>query len=102
LRVKESDRLTATARGLRAIGTQVEETADSLAVAGAGNLPGGATIAANLDHRMAMAFLVAGMATAMPVDIDDARTIDTSFPGFMALMNGLGARLETVDAATAP
>ncbi|MEC8387189.1 MAG: 3-phosphoshikimate 1-carboxyvinyltransferase, partial [Pseudomonadota bacterium] len=102
LRVKESDRLTATARGLRAIGAQVEETADSLAVAGAGNLPGGATIAANLDHRMAMAFLVAGMATAMPVDIDDARTIDTSFPGFMALMNGLGARLETVDAATAP
>ncbi|MEC7676332.1 MAG: 3-phosphoshikimate 1-carboxyvinyltransferase, partial [Pseudomonadota bacterium] len=102
LRVKESDRLTATARGLRAIGTQVEETADSLAVAGAGNLPGGATIAANLDHRMAMAFLIAGMATAMPVDIDDARTIDTSFPGFMALMNGLGARLETVDAATAP
>ena len=102
LRVKESDRLTATARGLRAIGTQVEETADSLAVAGAGNLPGGATIAANLDHRMAMAFLVAGVATAMPVDIDDARTIDTSFPGFMALMNGLGARLETVDAATAP
>ncbi|MEC8085103.1 MAG: 3-phosphoshikimate 1-carboxyvinyltransferase, partial [Pseudomonadota bacterium] len=102
LRVKESDRLTATARGLRAIGTQVEETADSLAVAGAGNLPGGATIAANLDHRMAMAFLVAGMATAMPVDIDDARTIDSSFPGFMTLMNGLGARLEMVDEASAP
>ena len=58
----------------------MEEAADSLAVAGAGNLPGSATIAANLDFRMAMAFLVAGMATAMPVDIDDARTIDTSFP----------------------
>ncbi len=95
LRVKESDRLAATATGLRAIGALVDEGADSLTVRAGGNFRGGATIAANLDHRMAMAFVVAGMRTAQPVTIDDARTIDTSFPGFSALMNGLGARIET-------
>ncbi|MBM3732835.1 MAG: 3-phosphoshikimate 1-carboxyvinyltransferase [Acidimicrobiia bacterium] len=95
LRVKESDRLAAMARGLAACGVKVEEGEDWLAVEGAGAPPGGRTrIAVNLDHRIAMAFLVLGMASRDGVAIDDARPIETSFPGFVALMNGLGARLE--------
>jgi 3-phosphoshikimate 1-carboxyvinyltransferase len=95
LRVKESDRLAAMARGLAASGVKVEEGEDWLAVEGTGTPPGGqARIAVNLDHRIAMAFLVLGMASRDGVAIDDARPIETSFPGFVALMNGLGARLE--------
>ncbi len=94
LRVKESDRLAAMARGLAACGVAVEEDADSLTVHGTGAPPaGGATIAVDLDHRIAMSFLVLGMAAAQPVAIDDGATIDTSFPGFAAMMNGLGARI---------
>jgi len=95
LRVKESDRLAAMARGLAECGVKVEEGEDWLAVEGTGTPPGGqARIAVNLDHRIAMAFLVLGMASRDGVAIDDARPIETSFPGFVALMNGLGARLE--------
>ncbi len=95
LRVKESDRLAAMARGLAACGVKVEEGEDWLAVEGTGTPPGGQSrIAVNLDHRIAMAFLVLGMASRDGVAIDDARPIETSFPGFVALMNGLGARLE--------
>ncbi|MDA8230812.1 MAG: 3-phosphoshikimate 1-carboxyvinyltransferase [Magnetospirillum sp.] len=94
LRVKESDRLAAMARGLAACGVNVEEDADTLVVHGTGKPPkGGATIAVNLDHRIAMAFLVLGMASEEPVAIDDARAIDTSFPAFPAMMNALGARI---------
>ena len=94
LRVKESDRLAAMARGLAACGVRVEETPDSLTVHGTGKPPrGGATIAVELDHRIAMSFLVFGMASAEPVAVDDAEAIDTSFPGFVTLMNGLGARI---------
>ena len=92
LRVKESDRLSAMAKGLAACGVKVEEEPDALIVHGSGKPPkGGALIAANLDHRIAMAFLVLGMVSDEPVLIDDAASIDTSFPGFAALMNGLGA-----------
>ncbi|MEW5727464.1 MAG: 3-phosphoshikimate 1-carboxyvinyltransferase [Pseudomonadota bacterium] len=92
LRVKESDRLGAMARGLAACGVKVEETEDTLTVHGTGTPPkGGATIAVNLDHRIAMSFLVMGMASEEPVAVDDAESIDTSFPGFSELMNGLGA-----------
>lgn len=95
LRVKESDRLGAMARGLAACGVQVEEEDDTLIVHGSGNPPpGGATIAVNLDHRIAMSFLVMGMASANPVAVDDAEAIDTSFPGFVALMNGMGSAIE--------
>jgi 3-phosphoshikimate 1-carboxyvinyltransferase len=95
LRVKESDRLAAMARGLAAAGVKVDEGADWLAVEGAGAPPpGAARIAVNLDHRIAMAFLVLGAACREGVAIDDARPIETSFPGFVSLMNGLGARLE--------
>lgn len=101
LRVKESDRLAATAAGLRAIGSIVDEGDAHLTVSAGGNMAGGVTIAANLDHRMAMAFAVAGMRTARPVSIDDARTIDTSFPGFRDLMNGMGANIQGDPTGTA-
>jgi len=95
LRVKESDRLAAMAKGLTACGVTVETGEDYLIVEGNGaSAKGGATISAELDHRIAMSFLVMGLATREPVKIDDAETIDTSFPGFAALMNSLGARIE--------
>ena len=96
LRVKESDRLAAMATGLAACGIEVEETEDSLSVHGTGEgIKGGATIAANLDHRIAMAFSVLGMISQNPVTIDDGSPIATSFPGYIDLMNGLGANIET-------
>ncbi len=92
LRVKESDRLTGTATGLAACGVKVSVEGDDLIVEGDGGPPaGGATIETRLDHRIAMAFLVLGLACRSPVRIDDASPIATSFPGFVALMNGLGA-----------
>lgn len=98
LRVKESDRLAVMAKGLAACGVEVEEGEDWLVVHGAGRAPkGGATIASELDHRIAMSFLVLGMVTDEPVGIDDAAPIETSFPGFVGLMNGLGAQIEGTD-----
>ena len=99
LRVKESDRIDAMARGLEACGVTVEEDEDTLIVngMGAGGVPGGATCAVHLDHRIAMSFLVCGMAAAQPVGVDDASPILTSFPVFEGLMRGLGADLRRVD-----
>jgi 3-phosphoshikimate 1-carboxyvinyltransferase len=92
LRVKESDRLAGIAEGLARCGVRVSVEGDDLIVEGAGNLPaGGAAIEAHLDHRMAMAFLVLGLASNQPVTIDDARPIATSFPDFLPLMARLGA-----------
>ena len=100
LRVKESDRLAAMARGLAACGVQVEEGEDSLTVHGSGGpVPGGGAIETDLDHRIAMAFLVLGAAAKQPVIIDDGGPIETSFPGFDMLMNGLGASIEPVETA---
>jgi len=100
LRVKESDRLTAMANGLRACGVSVEDGTDSLVVHGTGARPrGGGRIVTDLDHRIAMAFLVLGMAAERPVEIDDGTPIDTSFPGFTVLMNGLGAEIGPPDEA---
>jgi 3-phosphoshikimate 1-carboxyvinyltransferase len=94
LRVKESDRLTAVAEGLTACGVTVAVDGDTLTVEGLGGRPrGNAAITARLDHRIAMAFLVLGLAAERPVSIDDGETINTSFPGFMRLMNGLGATM---------
>jgi 3-phosphoshikimate 1-carboxyvinyltransferase len=94
LRVKESDRLAAMARGLGACGVEVEEGEDSLVVYGCGGgIPGGAAIRTDLDHRIAMAFLVLGLAAERAVTIDDSSPIETSFPGFAALMNTLGAAI---------
>jgi 3-phosphoshikimate 1-carboxyvinyltransferase len=92
LRVKESDRLSAIAAGLASCGVRVAVDGDNLIVDGDGGPPaGGGLIATQLDHRIAMAFLVLGLATRTPVHIDDAAPIATSFPGFTALMNALGA-----------
>ena len=95
LRVKESDRIDAMARGLEACGVTVEEDEDTLIVhgLGAGGVPGGATCATHIDHRIAMSFLVLGMASKKPVSVDDASPIATSFPIFETLMTGLGASL---------
>lgn len=94
LRVKESDRLAAIAQGLAACGVAVEEGPDWLAIEGCGGPPpGGATVATGLDHRIAMSFLVLGMASASAVGVDDAAPIATSFPAFVSLMNGLGAAI---------
>jgi 3-phosphoshikimate 1-carboxyvinyltransferase len=94
LRVKESDRLTAVSAGLAACGVCVMVDGDTLTVEGDGGPPaGGALIATQLDHRIAMAFLVLGLATHLPVLIDDAAPIATSFPGFVPLINGLGGTI---------
>ena len=93
LRVKESDRIDAMARGLIACGVRVEEDADTLIVhgMGAGGVPGAATCKTHIDHRIAMSFLVLGLAAKAAVSVDDASPIVTSFPIFTALMTGLGA-----------
>ena len=93
LRVKESDRIAVMAEGLRAIGARVEETEDGLLIDGTGGepLPGGATIAAHLDHRIAMSFAVAGLVARDAVTIDDMAPVQTSFPVFTDLMRTLGA-----------
>jgi 3-phosphoshikimate 1-carboxyvinyltransferase len=93
LRVKESDRLSAVADGLAANGVEVEIEGDDLIVHGKGLLAGGGTVATHMDHRIAMAFLVMGLASEKPVRVDDAAIIATSFPGFSSLMRGLGADL---------
>jgi 3-phosphoshikimate 1-carboxyvinyltransferase len=88
LRVKESDRLTATAAMLAANGAGVAIEGDDLTVEG-GVVAGGATVATHMDHRLAMSALVLGLATVAPVAVDDSAFIDTSFPGFVSLLNGL-------------
>ncbi|WP_372801947.1 3-phosphoshikimate 1-carboxyvinyltransferase [Paracoccus seriniphilus] len=93
LRVKESDRIDAMARGLEANGVTVEETPDSMTVHGMEKVPGGGTAVTHLDHRIAMSFMVLGMASEAPVTVDDGSPIATSFPDFTALMRGLGADL---------
>jgi 3-phosphoshikimate 1-carboxyvinyltransferase len=95
LRVKESDRIDAMARGLEACGVRVEEEEDVLIVhgMGPGGVPGGATAKTHLDHRIAMSFLVAGMAAKAEIGVDDGSPIVTSFPIFEGLMNGLGAAI---------
>jgi 3-phosphoshikimate 1-carboxyvinyltransferase len=94
LRVKESDRLATMAEGLRAIGAHVEELPDGLIIDGTGGepLPGGATIASKLDHRIAMSFAVAGLNCLAPVTIDDMSPVATSFPGFPDLIGRLQQR----------
>jgi 3-phosphoshikimate 1-carboxyvinyltransferase len=90
LRVKESDRLSATAALLAACGARAEIEGDDLIVHGTGRAPaGGGLVATHMDHRLAMSALVLGLVAQAPVRVDDSSFIDTSFPGFSALMNGL-------------
>ncbi|MEP3348027.1 MAG: 3-phosphoshikimate 1-carboxyvinyltransferase [Litoreibacter sp.] len=95
LRVKESDRIDAMARGLEACGVTIEEDEDTFIVHGMGadGVPGGGTCATHLDHRIAMSFMVLGLGTQKPVHIDDGGPIATSFPIFEGLMRDLGATI---------
>ena len=95
LRVKESDRLSAVANGLKANGVECTEGKDFLIVTGSpeGKHLGGGTVTTHLDHRIAMSFLVFGLGSEKPVTIDDHRMIATSFPEFMDLMAKLGAEI---------
>jgi len=91
LRVKESDRLEATADMLRVNGVEVEISGDDMIVVGKGHVPGGGLVATHMDHRIAMSALVMGTASDAPVKIDDTGFIATSFPDFIPMMRGLGA-----------
>ena len=94
LRVKESDRLAAVAAGLEANGVRTEIVGDDLVVHGEGRPPrGGGLVATHMDHRIALAFLIMGLATREPVTVDDGAMIATSFPRFVPLMRGLGAAI---------
>ncbi len=106
LRVKESDRLSAVAIGLKLNGVDCDEGEASLVVRGRPDGKGlgnasGAAVATHLDHRIAMSFLVMGLASEHPVTVDDATMIATSFPEFMDLMARLGAKIEIMEGASA-
>jgi 3-phosphoshikimate 1-carboxyvinyltransferase len=94
LRVKESDRLAAMVDGLSACGAKAESRGDTLAVSGLSKVRGGATIRTHMDHRIAMSFLVLGLAAEEPVTVDDGSMIATSFPEFRQLMQQAGATIE--------
>jgi 3-phosphoshikimate 1-carboxyvinyltransferase len=91
LKVKESDRLAATAAGLAANGVRATVDGDTLIVHGTGKVTGGGTVATRLDHRISMAFLTMGLVSDTPVTVDDTAMIATSFPEFRGLMERLGA-----------
>jgi 3-phosphoshikimate 1-carboxyvinyltransferase len=93
LRVKESDRLEATAAMLRVNGVEVEIIDDDLIVHGTSRVKGGGVVATHMDHRIAMSALVMGLASDTPVGVDDTAFIATSFPGFVEMMQGLGAEI---------
>lgn len=92
LRVKESDRLAAVEAGLQANGVMTQSGRDWLEVHG-GGAPGGGRVVTHMDHRIAMSFLVMGLASRIYTSVDDSRFIATSFPDFTGLMNGMGARM---------
>lgn len=92
MRVKESDRIALMVAGLRACGVAVEEEPEGFIVTG-GRVKGGATVATAHDHRIAMSHLILGLAAQQPVSVLDPEMIATSFPGFVELMNGLGAEI---------
>jgi len=97
LKVKESDRLAAMAEGLQSCGITARAEGDTLTVQGGrARVSNAAPIAVNLDHRIAMSFLVLGMASEGAIVVDDATAIATSFPGFIGLMNGLGADMREI------
>lgn len=97
LRVKESDRLAAVEAGLQANGVMTSAGPDWLEVSG-GGAPGGGRVITHMDHRIAMSFLVMGLASRIHTSVDDGRTIATSFPDFAGLMNRLGARISEPEA----
>jgi len=96
LRVKESDRISSVANGLRECGVSVMDTNDTMEIIGkgAGSVPGGAVCETNFDHRVAMSFLCLGLASKVKISVDDVSSIDTSFPTFFELMTKLGAKMK--------
>ena len=94
LRVKESDRLGAMVAGLVACGVAAIADGDALRIFGRGSVRGGGRVVTHGDHRIAMAFLTLGLASDQPVEVDEAEMIATSFPGFVEVMQGLGADIE--------
>jgi 3-phosphoshikimate 1-carboxyvinyltransferase len=94
LKVKESDRLAATAEGLAACGVEARIEGDDLIVTSRGEVPGGGRVATHMDHRIGMAFLTLGLAAGAPVTVDDMTMIATSYPGFVGLITALGAQLQ--------
>ncbi len=96
LRVKESDRLAATEKGLMACGVDAHSEGATLFVRGGDGVPGGATVHTDMDHRIAMAFLTLGLGAANPIAVDDTTMIETSFPIFVDVMQALGADFRPV------
>lgn len=96
LRVKESDRLAAVEAGLQANGVPTQSGRDWLEVSG-GGAPGGGKVTTHMDHRIAMSFLIMGLASRIYTTIDDSRFIATSFPDFTGLLNGMGARISEAE-----
>jgi 3-phosphoshikimate 1-carboxyvinyltransferase len=92
LRVKESDRLAATAAGLTASGVETVIEGDDLIVIGKSSVPGGGVVETHMDHRIAMAFLTLGLGAEQPVSVDDVGMIATSFPAFVPFMTKIGAQ----------
>jgi len=93
LRVKESDRIASMVTGLKACGVTITEHTDGMTITGQPHIGGGAMVKTHLDHRIAMSFLTLGMRSDKPITVDDGTVIETSFPGFSRLMNGLGAKI---------
>jgi len=100
LRVKESDRIAAMAAGLKACGVKLEELEDGLIIDDDGTAPtGGGHVETHLDHRIAMSFLIMGLAAQNPITVDDGRVIETSFPGFIDLIGSIGGKMTRDTAA---
>jgi 3-phosphoshikimate 1-carboxyvinyltransferase len=96
LKVKESDRLAAIVAGLDSAGVAVEPLDDGLIVNGCGHVLGGGLVETQMDHRIAMAFLIMGLASEVPMSVEDTSMIATSFPDFIPLMSALHAQFEAV------
>ena len=93
-RVKQRDRLGAMVAGLTACGVSAVADGDTLRIFGRGKVRGGASLATQSDHRIAMAFLMLGLAAEQPVEVDEAEMIGTSFPGFVEVMKSIGADIQ--------
>ncbi len=98
LRVKESNRFDAIVSGLSACGADLEVDGDTIIIHGKQSIEGGATITTNLDHRIAMSFLIMGLRTEHAVTVDDIAAINTSFPNFIGLMQSCGADVKAIGA----
>jgi 3-phosphoshikimate 1-carboxyvinyltransferase len=95
LRFKESDRISALCRVLRAVGVDIEELPDGFRIRGRQALKGGAQVSSYGDHRLAMALSVAGLVAEQPIVLEDAEFITQSFPGFVEQLQDLGAEVTT-------